>query len=518
MSGLRSWESNAVIRNSQARLLWLAPLVVGGASLIGIVPLIVFARAQGGHFAIDSYAWHVTSFTIWQATISTLLSVLPAIPLARALARRRFWGRPLLLSFFAVPLGLPAIVAVLAIVSLYGASGLLGGLIPVYGFAGIVLTHVFFNLPLAALMMHRALSTIPFENHRLSAQLGLGEAAIFRHVDWPVLRTAMPGIAALVFLLCAASFVTVLTLGGPAATTLEVAIFQSLRMDFDVARAISLSVVQVVFSTALVLLLGRLATSDIAMPPLRMSVDRFDGKALWTKFWDGAVLLAAVLLLLPPLVSLLMEGVRHFAPSLLMVQALLTSLAIAVVSATATIIMAWALARLQRMGGTVARVATSAAFAGLILPPAVMATGWFLALQGIAGGLWLSIALIVSLNILMALPFATSSLSQGFAALGETHEKLCQSLGFTSFTRLRVIDLPVLKPVISQGLLLAFVLSFGDLTAVTLLGAQGIMTLPSLVAQQMGHFQSQQASGTALLLAALCLGAATAAQRLGQRQ
>ncbi|MBF4190055.1 hypothetical protein ISX56_26965, partial [Serratia ureilytica] len=38
----------------------------------------------------DSYLWHVVRFTFLQALLSALISVLPAILLARALYRRRF--------------------------------------------------------------------------------------------------------------------------------------------------------------------------------------------------------------------------------------------------------------------------------------------------------------------------------------------------------------------------------------------------------------------------------------------
>jgi thiamine transport system permease protein len=499
--------------NRQHIRLWLAPLIVICAALLGIAPLITFAISHGGNFALDSRVLHVTRFTLWQATLSTVLSVLPAIPLSRALARRKFSGRDMLLSLFAVPMSLPVIVAVLAIVSLYGASGVFGGIFPIYGLAGIVFTHVFFNLPLAALMLHRALDAIPAESHRLAAQLGFNDAAMFKHVDWPVMISALPGIATLIFLLCAASFVTVLTLGGPAATTLEVAIYQSLRTDFDVARAISLSIVQIVLSIALVFLLAKLATPVATPQRLRTNSERLDGNTRTAKTFDIAILLLTSLLLFPPLARLIASGLTnlHFTTSL--VQAFITSLAIACISAIITLAMAWSLARLQSLGTTTAR---AFAFAGLILPPAVMATGWYLAARSLPGGAWLAAALIICLNALMALPFATSTLALGFAALGDTHEKLCQSLNLSGFNRLRLIDIPALKPVILQAALLAFAMSFGDLTAVTLLGAQGLITLPSLVAEQMSHFHSREAGGTALLLATLCLAASWVAQRAGR--
>jgi ABC-type Fe3+ transport system permease subunit len=45
----------------------------------------------------DSYLWHVVRFSFWQAFLSALLSVAPAIFLARAFYRRRFPGRLALL-------------------------------------------------------------------------------------------------------------------------------------------------------------------------------------------------------------------------------------------------------------------------------------------------------------------------------------------------------------------------------------------------------------------------------------
>jgi thiamine transport system permease protein len=296
-----------------------------------------------------------------------------------------------------------------------------------------------------------------------------------------------------------------------------VAIYQSLRTDFDVARAISLSAVQVVLSLGLVLLFGKLAAPVVVAQRLRISVERHDGRGDCTRSIDITVLVLASLLLLPPLISMLLSGISHFSFNNLLVQALATSLFIAIFSAVIVLLLSWCLARLQHNGGVSEIVATTATFMGLILPPAVMATGWYLVVRILPGDVGLAIALIVCLNALMALPFATSVLVSGFSALGETHEKLCQSLGLSGFDRLRVIDIPALKPVILQALLLAFAMSFGDLTAVTLLGAQGLVTLPSLVAEQMGHFQSQQAGGTALLLAALCLVASWFAQRVGRQ-
>ena len=69
------------------------------------------------------------------------------------------------------------------------------------------------------------------------------------------LRKALPGIAGLVFLLCAGSYTIVLVLGGgPEATTLQVAIQQALSFDFDLGKASLLTLAQLAL-TGLVLAL-----------------------------------------------------------------------------------------------------------------------------------------------------------------------------------------------------------------------------------------------------------------------
>ncbi len=48
-----------------------------------------------------------------------------------------------------------------------------------------------------------------------------------------MIRAQLPGLASLIFMLCFTSFTTVLALGAAPTTTLEVAVYQALRFDFD---------------------------------------------------------------------------------------------------------------------------------------------------------------------------------------------------------------------------------------------------------------------------------------------
>lgn len=167
---------------------WLIP-GVSATTLVVAVALAAFLALwwnapQDDWVAVwqDSYLWHVVRFSFWQAFLSALLSVIPAIFLARALYRRRFPGRLALLRLCAMTLILPVLVAVFGILSVYGRQGWLATLcqslglewtFSPYGLQGILLAHVFFNLPMASRLLLQALENIPGEQRQLAAQLGM---------------------------------------------------------------------------------------------------------------------------------------------------------------------------------------------------------------------------------------------------------------------------------------------------------------------------------------------------------
>ncbi|HXV29614.1 MAG TPA: thiamine/thiamine pyrophosphate ABC transporter permease ThiP, partial [Sinorhizobium sp.] len=146
-------------------------VAAGGFGLGGILLFVGLAAAAllaqsgggGGNGLFDAYIWRVTRFTLLQASLSTGLSILFAMPVARALARQAsFPGRIWMLRLMALPLGLPALVAALGLIEVWGRQGVLNRLlaamglaepISIYGLFGILLAHVFFNMPLAARLM-----------------------------------------------------------------------------------------------------------------------------------------------------------------------------------------------------------------------------------------------------------------------------------------------------------------------------------------------------------------------------
>src|SRR3546814_7650456 len=107
----------------------------------------------------------------------------------------------------ALPMGLPVLVAALGLITIWGRQGMLNGLlldlgrdepISIYGLGGILLAHVFFNLPLACRLMVAALERQPAEYWMLATSLGMKPLSILRFIEWPTLARILPGAAGLV--------------------------------------------------------------------------------------------------------------------------------------------------------------------------------------------------------------------------------------------------------------------------------------------------------------------------------
>ncbi len=113
-------------------------------------------------------------------------------------------------------------------------------------------------MPLATRMLLQSLENIAIEQRQIAAQLRFNEWQQFTILEWPYLRRQILPTAALIFMLCFASFATVLALGGgPAATTIELAIYQALNYDFDLGRATLLALIQLFFCVGLMFICHR---------------------------------------------------------------------------------------------------------------------------------------------------------------------------------------------------------------------------------------------------------------------
>jgi thiamine transport system permease protein len=478
----------------------------------------------------DPVVRSVLGFTLWQALLSTLIAVGLALPVASALARQpSFPGRQWLIRLMAVPMGLPVLIGALGLIGIFGRNGLVNhGLsaigvsqpISIYGLSGILIAHVFFNLPLATRLMLSALERVPAEYWRSAASLGFSPLSIFRFIEWPAFARVIPGAAGLIFMLCVTSFTLVLVFGGgPAATTIEVAIYQALRFDFNPARAVSLAFFQIIVTGFVLVSLSLLpAASDTGVTSGQGYV-RFDGRRPAIRMIDAALLLSASLFLVLPLGQVVASGLQ--ADLLRLVaqpafrQAATTSFSVAVGAGLIATLGAYGIIAARSQLSTdpsrpLINRLFSLSLAGasslvLLVPTSVLATGWFLALRPQGDVAVFTPFVVIGINALMALPFAVRALEPAFIEHRARTGRLSESLGLSAGQRLRFVDWPVLKGPLLTALAFAMALSLGDLGAVALFGSENISTLPTLIYAQMGNYRSNDADGLALILGLICL-------------
>ena len=328
-------------------------IVLGGVVLIALLifslgTALVVGLQGRGLAALSSADWSAVKFTLWQASLSAVLSIAMAIPVARALARQSFPGRQVLITLLGAPFILPVIVGILGLLAVFGRAGWISSALDwagfaklsIYGAPGVVLAHVFFNLPLVTRLLLQAWTAIPAERFRVAESLGASPWAYFRLIEGPMLRATVPGAFLLVFLLCLTSFVVALAVGGgPRGTTIELAIYQAFRLDFDLGKAASLALVQFTICGALSLL-----AFIVPLPQTNgLGLDRVPQRLDWPRhqLWDGFWIFGAGAFLVLPLGAVLLRGLRHMLevpPQIL--TASLTSLTIAIVSTALCLAMA----------------------------------------------------------------------------------------------------------------------------------------------------------------------------------
>lgn len=475
----------------------IAALFVAGL-VIGPVAAVIWRG--GGLGALSDADIGAIRFTVWQAFWSATISVILAVPVARALARRSFLGRSALISVMGAPFILPVIVAVLGLLAVFGGNGVLNLVLTplgvprmdIYGAHGVILAHVFFNLPLATRLILQGWLSVPSERFRVAASLG---APLFWLLEWPMLRRIVPGAFAVIFVICLGSFAVALTLGGgPRATTVELAIYQAFKFDFDLSKAASLATIQLALGLVAGLIALVLARGQLLGAGLDRVVQRWDG----SKAIDAVWIALSAIFLLAPLAAILAAGLPGLVelPSSIW-PATLRSLAIALGAVVLTLVLALPLS---------SRAGEAASLLGISVSGLVLGTGMFILLQPIVRPSTLALPVTMIVNVLMALPFVLRIIGPGLGAARSDFDRLVQSLGLGGWNAWRIVYLPRLRRPMGFAAGLTGALAMGDLGVITLFSRPGEGTLPMVMYQLMGAYRMEAAYGAALLLVMLSVG------------
>lgn len=491
-------------------------------------------------------------FTVWQALLSTLASLLLGLPGAYVLARFEFPGRRTVESLTAVPFVLPSIMVAVGFVAAFGTNGPLNELLRALGLPtlellftlpAIIVAHAFYNAPLVTRIVAASWESVDARAVETARSLGASPLRAFRDVVVPQLLPAISTAALLTFIFTFMSFPIVLALGGLRLATVEVWLFDRIRQ-LKLTEAAALAVVETAVTLGLTYVYlryeARASGTDRSVAPL--SRDRlfgeFDLKRGGVALYGVVVVLVFVL----PIASMLVESVTgpgglttRYYEYLLQREAAAGTVQTrpGVAVGNSLLFGGGTLLLAVPMGVVVAFLTTRDGAASLLVGTATMlpfAVSGVVVGFGLLNGLVFGVDLfghrlavtgpvaIVAAHAVGAYPFVVRNVAP---LLGDLDRRLVESaraLGATRGRALVDVELPLVAPGLAAGAAFAFAISIGEFDSTVILAeGSGSYTMPVAVERFLTDRTLGPATAMGTVLLAVTAAAFVVIDRVGGR-
>ncbi len=515
---------------------------------LGLWPNGLLDTAALSRLFASRYFLGVLWFTLWQAVVSTALTLALAFPGAYVLARYEFRGKSLIRALATVPFVLPTVVVAAAFLALIGPTGVINNwLRDAFALDAapiklsqtvwiILLAHVFYNYSVALRLLSAYWENLPPSLTQAAQMLGSSPWRAFMEVTLPLLRPAVAAAAALVFTFTFTSFGVIVVLGGPRFATLEVEIYRQAVNLFNLPVAASFSLWQLLFTFILMWVYTR--TQGRVSRPLRPGSRRVVERPARTRrqkllVYGNAA--AIVVLVGSPLLALLSRSLRgQNGPTLAYYRALFTSradslffvppaaairnsVAIAVAATMLAValgvISAQLLTRWERAPQAGGRLALARLLDPLLMLPlatsaVTLGLGYLIALGRPPLNLRASIVMLPIAHAVVAVPFVLRSVLPGFRGVLPSLREAATVLGADSWRVWREVDWPLVRRPLLVGALFAFTISMGEFGATVFLVRPETPTLPVAIFRflgQPGALNYGQALAMSVLLMLVCV-------------
>ncbi|MCF6187855.1 MAG: iron ABC transporter permease [Desulfobulbaceae bacterium] len=449
-------------------------------------------------------------FTCWQAALSTLLTLIVALPGAYIYAHYSFPGKGLVRVLTTIPFVLPTVVTATAFRALLGDGGLVNTLLmnlfhlqgpPIHlnqSIAFFLLAHVFYNYALVMRIVGGYWAGLAPELQQAASMLGASPCRVFTKITLPLLMPAIGSAALLIFIFCFTSFGVVLILGGPKFATLEVEIYRQAIHLFNLPMAATLSLIQILMNFFLMWLHARLSQrADLSWFEGGGSEKLKPARTRWDVFWITANMGFMGILLLAPLLALVIRsflGDHGWTPAYYLALFTQQTDSLFFVPPASAIFNSIGFA-LATMGLALLLGLSAAAFIALpkktgaalwdaliMLPLATSAVtlgfGYIITLNKPPLNLRNSGLLVIFAHTLVAFPFVIRCLLPSLRRIPTALREAAALLGASPLQIKLSIDLPLISKALMGGAVFAFAISMGEFGASTFVTRPQTPTLP----------------------------------------
>jgi len=446
-------------------------------------------------------AWNTLVLGVLAGVITTLLGLACAL----LVLRTAMPGKRLMRAMTVLPIITPPFVIGLALILLFGRSGLVTGLmsewfgIPrsrwIYGLPGVLLAQVLAFAPIAFLVLMGVVQGIAPSLEEAAQTLGAKHWQTFRSVTWPLLRPGLANAFLLGFVESLADFGNPLVLGGNFEVLSTKIFFAVVGAAHNQGMAAVLSIVLLVFTLGAFWLQQRWLGGK-SYTTVSGKGDAGMAAKLPTSVTalSAAVIIPWVVLTVVIYAVILIGGFvktmgRDYTPTLEHYRtgfsidfshglffegaawpSLFTTLEVAAIAAPLTaligLLTAYLLTRQRFVGRHLLEFTTMLSFA---IPGTVLGVAYILAFNvppiEITGtGLILVIAFVFR-----NMPVGIRSGIAGLAQIDKSLDEASTTLRARSFTTLRRVVMPLLKPALVAALIYSFVRSITSVSAVIFL-------------------------------------------------
>ena len=479
---------------------------------VGIGSIIVLTIRSEFNTFITPYEMQVITFTLYQAFLSAAISLLLAIPISRAIHRNHFYYKDLIISVIGILFVLPILVVILAVINIFGTNGIINQIFSylgferfsIYGLIGILIGHILINLPFAVRLLISGWSMIPTEHVRLAKQLGFDTRAFFKYIELPMLVKIAPSIFTIIFLYCSLTFSIALVLGGgPSATTVELAIYQTIIFEGDLAAAAKLSTFQLILLTFILILSTKSSGHMFVEQTILLKNDIRGPKTNFTHWLDYFFIILFCTFIFLPILVIVLKGLANITiPSDNFILPAINSLLVALLATLINLIVSFSLCLLivdekQKSLRTFFEVGS---FSIICVSPLVFGTALFLLLFEYIDISANALLLTGVTNGVLMIPISMAILLPGFKRLKARYGKLMNILGIPGTSELVKFYVPLLKKNIKFSCALVFALSIGDLGIIVLFSGTEIGTLPMYLYRLIGSYRMDEAYFVAMIL------------------